>query len=257
MRAYGEANWKAGYKQGALADASPDNRVPEAWTNLLAYVLQDDMHNQLTPRVVDIAYTAFMQAKRPNDEDGGASDWFNDTKPKVAEMIAKLRKDLIEELAAQPADTSTAVLQWIVKTASEAKEPCGENPESPAAIRNAKLAAIAGEAAQALGIVRGLSYDIAAPQPVQPAPKQPRWITHVAIKYAGVVYSLVAPKRHCDIHLKLIRQSGGLHGPTFHGFLDNYGNFLSRAEAFIIAKQAGQIKPGMRIDGFLYSEDVW
>ena len=90
-----------------------------------------------------------------------------------------------------------------------------------------------------------------------PAPKQPRWITHVAIKYAGVVYSLVAPKRHCDIHLKLIRQSGGLHGPTFHGFLDNYGNFLSRAEAFIIAKQAGQIKPGMRIDGFLYSEDVW
>lgn len=27
MRAYGEANWKAGYKQGALADAAPDNRV--------------------------------------------------------------------------------------------------------------------------------------------------------------------------------------------------------------------------------------
>lgn len=83
------------------AQAAPDNRVPEACTNLLAYALQDDMHNRLTPRVVDIAYTAFMQAKRPNDEDG-ASDWFN-TKPKVAEMIAKLRKDLIEELAAQPA----------------------------------------------------------------------------------------------------------------------------------------------------------
>ena len=84
------------------AQAAPDNRVPEAWTNLLAYALQDDMHNRLTPRVVDIAYTAFMQAKRPN-EDGGASDWFNDTKPKVAEMIAKLRKDLIEERAAAPA----------------------------------------------------------------------------------------------------------------------------------------------------------
>ena len=70
--------------------------------------------------------------------------------------------------APQPADTSTAVLQWIVKTASEAKEPCGENPESPAAIRNAKLAAIAGAAAQALGIVRGPSYDIAAPQPAVP-----------------------------------------------------------------------------------------
>ncbi len=99
MRAYVDDDRAA---RGA-AQAAPDNRVPEAWTNLLAYALQDDMHNRLTPRVVDIAYTAFMQAKRPNDEDGGASDWFNDTKPKVAEMIAKLRKDLIEELAAQPA----------------------------------------------------------------------------------------------------------------------------------------------------------
>ena len=87
----------------------PENRVPEAWTNLLAYVLQDDMHNRLTPRVVDIAYTAFMQARRPNEDDGGASDWFNDTKPKVAEMIKKLRKDLIEELAAPPAPSAQDV----------------------------------------------------------------------------------------------------------------------------------------------------
>ena len=77
--------------------------VPQEWTNLLAYALQDDMHNRLTPRVVDIAYTAFTLAKRPNAEDGGASDWFNDTKPKVTELIAKLRKDLIEEFAAAPA----------------------------------------------------------------------------------------------------------------------------------------------------------
>lgn len=77
--------------------------VPQEWTNLLAYALQDDMHNRLTPRVVDIAYTAFTLAKRPNAEDGGASDWFNDTKPKVTELIAKLRKDLIEEFAAASA----------------------------------------------------------------------------------------------------------------------------------------------------------
>ena len=95
------------------AQAAPDNRLPEAWTNLLAYVLQDDMHNRLTPRVVDIAYTAFMLAKRPNDEDGGASDWFNDTKPKVAEMIAKLRKDLIEKLAPAPvAEDAEDAANW-------------------------------------------------------------------------------------------------------------------------------------------------
>lgn len=89
------------------APAGGDSRVPEAWTNLLAYVLQDDLHNRLTPRVIDIAYTAFMQAKRPNDEDGGASDWFNDTRPIVRELIAKLRKDLIEELVTPPAQTDS------------------------------------------------------------------------------------------------------------------------------------------------------
>lgn len=81
----------------------------EAWTNLLAYVLQGDMHNRLTPRVIDIAYTAFTLAKQPNAEDGGPSDWFNDTRPKVKELIEKLRKDLMEDraqvaaLTAQPA----------------------------------------------------------------------------------------------------------------------------------------------------------
>lgn len=91
---------KAALTAGREALQTQGEMVPQAWTNLLAYVLQDDMHNSLTPRVVDIAYTAFTLAKRPNIEDGGASDWFNDTKPKVAELIAKLRKDLIEEMPA-------------------------------------------------------------------------------------------------------------------------------------------------------------
>ena len=52
-----------------LVVADTNDRVPEAWTNLLAYVLQDELHNRLTPRVIDIAYTAFMQAKRPNNLD--------------------------------------------------------------------------------------------------------------------------------------------------------------------------------------------
>ena len=85
-----------------LVVADTNDRVPEAWTNVLAYVLQDELHNRLTPRVIDIAYTAFMQAKQPYDEDGRASDWFNDTRPVVRELIAKLRKDLIKELAGAP-----------------------------------------------------------------------------------------------------------------------------------------------------------
>ena len=89
-----ESEWRA-WQAAQLAAAQ--GQVPQAWTNVLAYALQDDLHNRLTPRVIDIAYSAFMQAKQPNKEDGGASDWFNDTKPMVNELIAKLRKDLVEE----------------------------------------------------------------------------------------------------------------------------------------------------------------
>lgn len=39
-------------------------------------------------RVQDIAYTAFMLAKQPNDEDGGPTDWFNDTWPTIKALIA-------------------------------------------------------------------------------------------------------------------------------------------------------------------------
>ena len=92
----------AGGVQALSAAPARDERVPEAWTNLLAYVLQDDLHNRLTPRVIDIAYTAFNLAKQPNTEDGGSSDWFTDTKPTVDKMIAKLRKDLIEDRGASP-----------------------------------------------------------------------------------------------------------------------------------------------------------
>ncbi len=65
---------------------------------LLEYVLQDDLHNRLTPRIVDIAYTAFNLAKQPNNEDGGPSDWFTDTKPTVDKMIEKVRAALAAAL---------------------------------------------------------------------------------------------------------------------------------------------------------------
>jgi hypothetical protein len=75
-----------------------ENEVPLAWVNsfegLVAYILQGDLHNRLTPRIIDVAYTAFMLAKQPNKEDGGESDWFNDTRPAILKMITKIGKDL-------------------------------------------------------------------------------------------------------------------------------------------------------------------
>lgn len=79
------------------ADLKQDRADNLRITELARYVTQDDLHNRLTPRVTDIAYTAFMAAKQPNDEDGGPSDWFNDTKPTVQKAIAKLRRDLLNE----------------------------------------------------------------------------------------------------------------------------------------------------------------
>jgi hypothetical protein len=62
---------------------------------------------------------------------------------------------------AQPAQEPSQkdlILQWIIKTAGEAKEPCSDDPESLTAVRNAKVASIADAAAQALGLVRGPAY---------------------------------------------------------------------------------------------------
>ena len=75
-----------------------ETEVPLAWKSsfegLVAYILQNDLHNRLTPRIIDVAYTAFVLAKQPNKEDGGESDWFNDTRPAILEMITKIGKDL-------------------------------------------------------------------------------------------------------------------------------------------------------------------
>jgi hypothetical protein len=66
-------------------------------TELVDYILQDDIQSRLTPRVVDIAYSAFMIAKQgKNKDDGGPCDWFNDTKPMVMDALTKIRKDLSE-----------------------------------------------------------------------------------------------------------------------------------------------------------------
>lgn len=66
----------------------------------IRYISQDDLHNRLTPRIADVAYTAFRIAKSANADDGGPTDWFNDTKPVVMEMIAK-----IAALSNQPTDS--------------------------------------------------------------------------------------------------------------------------------------------------------
>mgnify|MGYP003404656073 CR=1 FL=1 len=75
--------------------------VQEPCAELIDYILQADIHNRLTPRVVDIAYSAWSLGRSgKNMDDGGPCDWFNGTKPMVMTQLAKIKKDLAEE--AQP-----------------------------------------------------------------------------------------------------------------------------------------------------------
>jgi len=50
-----------------------------------------------------------------------------------------------------------AALKTVMRNAELSKEPCGPDPESPAAVRNAKFASLASVAAQGLGTVSGPS----------------------------------------------------------------------------------------------------
>lgn len=129
------ANWladnhaaiRAALAAPVQAVAPTDARLRDPNHSLLAYVLQGDVHNRLTPRVLDIAYTAFMAAKQPNSEDGGPSDWFNDTKPQITKAIGLLSRDLFEDAAAQAAAQPTdaqdagieAAAKWIDKRRDE------------------------------------------------------------------------------------------------------------------------------------------
>lgn len=94
-----DAAFAAGFEAAASAN----------YRDTVGYILQDDMHNRLTPRVVDIAYSAFMVAKAKNSEDGGPTDWFNDTKPLVMQAIAKIRIDLSTICAITPPDAFEAI----------------------------------------------------------------------------------------------------------------------------------------------------
>lgn len=76
-----------------------ENEALRAKIELIDYVLQDNLHNRLTPRVVDIAYSAFVSGRGGRSEDGELCDWFNDTKPRVVTWIDKIKKDLAEEAA--------------------------------------------------------------------------------------------------------------------------------------------------------------
>lgn len=75
----------------AIADKNREAAESKRLRDLVDYWTQD-ASNTDGPRIVDVAYTAFMGGKQPNDEDGGPSDWMTDTKPSIVTGIAVMRE---------------------------------------------------------------------------------------------------------------------------------------------------------------------
>ena len=82
-------------------------------------------------------------------------------------------------------------------------------------------------------------------------------LTHVAIRFHGVVYSLPAPNRHHHVIREILKQNPDVCTVSGdeQGFLDEGGNFLTRGQALVSAQLFGQLLREPR--GVLTSEDLW
>lgn len=65
--------------------------------------------------------------------------------------------------------------------------------------------------------------------------------------------------RHFDQHMCIQANYMGVkgHEPHTQGFIDQHGNFYTRKEAWVIAKENGQIIRDCGCDGELFSENLY
>lgn len=84
-------------------------------------------------------------------------------------------------------------------------------------------------------------------------------ITHVAVRYNGVVYSAPRPARHHDLIRCICEATGAdeVDATVNGGFIHpKTGSFMDRAQAAHYAKLCGQIDK-LRYPPQLYSEELW
>ena len=87
-------------------------------------------------------------------------------------------------------------------------------------------------------------------------------ITHVALIFNGITYSLPKPNRHDHVIRHIVDTTGVKYVDSRgrdQGFLDDTGAYLNRKEALAHALACKQVKDGsLGISlGELYSEDIW
>lgn len=99
--------------------------------------------------------------------------------------------------------------------------------------------------------------------------KTPRRVVCAANRYGD--YIVTGMRHYCVVMNMQIDSVGGLdvlhhyartcdHDEAKNyeqGFIDQYGNFLDRSTAYIMAKENGQLLDGVGRPHTLFSEDVW
>jgi len=87
----------------------------------------------------------------------------------------------------------------------------------------------------------------------------PSRITHAAVRFRGVVYSLPPPNRHHHVLWLIVERTGVEYVDSEEqGFLDEAGEFLDRERALAAALHHGQVRdPGDVRAERLFSEDLW
>lgn len=54
--------------------------------------LTSEKYSHQGPTIYDLCFTAFMKAHGNNEEDGGPTDWMNDTRPIIKKEIERIRR---------------------------------------------------------------------------------------------------------------------------------------------------------------------
>lgn len=87
-----------------------------------------------------------------------------------------------------------------------------------------------------------------------------RYVVCAALRHKDSRLIICGPRHFCKIMRDCIDKLGGItewKGKCDQGFVDNMGMFLSREEAWRLAKENGQIKREVAGEGKLYSENLY
>lgn len=83
-------------------------------------------------------------------------------------------------------------------------------------------------------------------------------IVAVAIRVGKMIVTIPAPARHHHVlHALWNINRNLLIKPSDQGFIDQNGKYLTRQEAWVVAKAVNQIVRVNGVEGTLYSEDLW